>query len=173
MNACNPLLVIFGVQTEQMRPFSFIFASQSKIIYLLVYADDIIITRSLIDPILQFITKINTTFFLKNLDNLDYFLGVEVKHMPSGSFILTKSKSKNTRDFLTRSNMLESSHVSTHSNSLAKSTKLVLILWMIHSCINHLLVLSSMSLLQDHIFLSLLAKCASLCLVHYTLIGLL
>lgn len=45
---------------------------------LLVYVDDIVITSSSTDIVEHVITSINAQFKLKDLGNLNYFLGMEV-----------------------------------------------------------------------------------------------
>ena len=61
-------------------------------IYLLVYVDDIIITRndSLVISILIFL--LDQKFSLKDLSILHYFLGVEVQHIENGGMLLSQEK---------------------------------------------------------------------------------
>ncbi|RDY08418.1 hypothetical protein CR513_07355, partial [Mucuna pruriens] len=61
-------------------------SSQGLFISMLIYVDDIIITSSSIDLISYLITKFNL------LESLDYFLGVEVKHLSIGSLLLIQPK---------------------------------------------------------------------------------
>jgi hypothetical protein len=58
----------------------------SKVIYLLVYVDDILITGN--DPTLiqQTITTLNSTFALKSLGSVNYFLGFEASRSSAGLF---------------------------------------------------------------------------------------
>nr|KYP74015.1 Copia protein [Cajanus cajan] len=74
-------------------------------VYLLVYVDDIIITSTYLSLMQQFISKLNATFSLKQLGDLDYFLGIEVKHVTFGSMLL--SQAKYIGDFLYHTNMHE------------------------------------------------------------------
>lgn len=71
---------------------------------ILVFIDDIIITRSSLSHIQQLISKLNTEFSLKQLGTLDYFLGIEVSHMSNGSVLL--SQSNYIRDLLSTVNSL-------------------------------------------------------------------
>lgn len=54
--------------------------------------DDIILTGSSRSHIQTVTTKLNSEFALKQLGNLDYFLGIEVKHLSNGSLLLSQSK---------------------------------------------------------------------------------
>ena len=69
----------------------FIYKAQSQTVYLLVYVDDIIIIGSSPQLIQHLTAKLNSTFSLKQLGKLDYFLGIEVKTLSDNS-LLTQSK---------------------------------------------------------------------------------
>jgi hypothetical protein len=88
----------------------------------LVYVDDIILTGTTPTLIQSFITKLNHAFSLKHLGDLDYFLGIEVKHLSHGSLLLNQSKY--IRDLLTRTNMLDCRPVSTPMPSSCKLSKI-------------------------------------------------
>ena len=66
--------------------------TSTSCIYLLVYVDDIIITRndSLVISILIFL--LNQKFSLEDLSILHYFLGVEVQHTENGGMLLSQEK---------------------------------------------------------------------------------
>lgn len=49
------------------------------VIYVLVYVDDIILTCNNSLVLKSLISKLNSVFSLKDLGDLDYFLGIEVK----------------------------------------------------------------------------------------------
>ena len=66
----------------------FIFHQNALTLYLLVYVDDIIITRSSLPFFNTFIDRLDACFSLKDLGNLHYFLGVEALSTPS-SMLLT------------------------------------------------------------------------------------
>jgi len=59
-------------------------ATGNKLLYLLEYVDDIILTGNNADLVSQFVTRLAQRFSLKDLGNLSYFLGVEVVPHPSG-----------------------------------------------------------------------------------------
>ncbi|KAK8925796.1 hypothetical protein KSP39_PZI018370 [Platanthera zijinensis] len=60
-------------------------------VILLVYADDILITGDDITGIQHIKKQLNSTFQTKDLDNLQYFLGLEVARRPDG-LVLTQRK---------------------------------------------------------------------------------
>ncbi|XP_040967354.1 uncharacterized mitochondrial protein AtMg00810-like [Gossypium hirsutum] len=55
--------------------------------YVLVYFDDIIVTRNNNQAIDQFVQKLDDQFFLKDLGQLNYFLGIEVQYTTTGIFL--------------------------------------------------------------------------------------
>lgn len=63
---------------------SLFFHNQGVTMYLLVYVDDIIITRSSPTAVRDFIDLISKRFALKDLGDLSYFLGIEVTRSSSG-----------------------------------------------------------------------------------------
>lgn len=115
-------LLSLGFKSSKCDPSLFTYRSHSDTINLLVYVDDIIITGNNSTLLQTIITRLNTAFSLKHLGSLDYFLGIEVHALSNGSLLLTQSKY--LRDLLTRTNMLESSHVSTPMQSTCKLSKI-------------------------------------------------
>jgi histone deacetylase 1/2 len=69
----------------------------------LIYVDDILITGSSSQLISDLISKLNTHFALKQLGLVDYFLGIEVHHLPSGALLLNQRKY--IRDLLCKTDM--------------------------------------------------------------------
>lgn len=57
-----------------------------------MYVDDILITGSSSWLVHELINRLNAQFALKQLGELDYFLGIEVKHLSTGALLLTQSK---------------------------------------------------------------------------------
>lgn len=49
--------------------------------YILVYVDDILITSSQSTQVKAIITKLNTLFALKDLGELDFFLGIQTTNI--------------------------------------------------------------------------------------------
>lgn len=79
--------------------------------YALVYVDDIILTGPSASLVQQFVTKLKDVFALKDLGQLDYFLGIEVKHQADHSLLL--SQRKYIQDLLVKSQMDDCSPIST------------------------------------------------------------
>lgn len=88
---------------------------------MLVYVDGIILTCSSATLITELIQKLNAQFALKKLGSIDYFLGVEVKHLSSGALLLTKTKY--IRDLLDKAHMSEAKWISSLMVSNCQLTK--------------------------------------------------
>jgi len=69
-----------------------IFNHNSHLIFLLVYINDIIITRDNEHAINQFIKCLAAWFSLKDLGSLTYFLGVEVQPHSVGGMLLSQKR---------------------------------------------------------------------------------
>lgn len=72
-------LVLFGFRTSKCDPSLFIHTQSGHRSYLLIYIDDIIVTGSSAQRVTELIAKLNAEFALKQLRDLDYFLGIEIK----------------------------------------------------------------------------------------------
>lgn len=112
-------LITFGFTASRCDPSLFTYKSNSQVVYLLVYVDDIIITGSSSILIQQLTDKLNSSFSLKQLGHLDYFLGLEVKYLPDNSILMTQSKY--IRDLLHKTKMAEAQPL---SSPMASSCKL-------------------------------------------------
>jgi hypothetical protein len=88
----------------------FIYEKCAVTIFLLVYVDDIIITRSSPTAIDALLSDLKSEFALKDLGNLHYFLGIEVKPMVDGILL---SQEKYATDILRRVAMLACKPVAT------------------------------------------------------------
>lgn len=102
-------------------PSLFILTLAIRTISIRVYVDDIIITGSRPSLSKDIIAKLNSSFSLKHLGDLVYFLGIEVKVAAHGSLTLTQSKY--LRDLLHKTHMSESSPVHSPMQSTCKLTK--------------------------------------------------
>lgn len=75
----------------------------NAVVYALIYVDDIIFTGSSPSLINEIITHLDTTFALKRLGPLNYFLGIEVKRTATGGLFMTQQKY--IRDLLDKAKM--------------------------------------------------------------------
>ncbi|MCH82300.1 retrovirus-related Pol polyprotein from transposon TNT 1-94 [Trifolium medium] len=114
-------LISFKFVISKCHSSLFTYSSNGCIVYILVYVDDIIITSNSSSLITSITNKLNSAFALKQLGNLDYFLGIEVKPQPNGCLLL--SQGKHIRDLLNKVNMIGASPVHTHMVSTSKFTK--------------------------------------------------
>lgn len=114
-------LVKLGFKTSNCDPSLFTLASNGHRVIILVYVDDIIITGDSLDLIQNLTTKLNDEFALKQLGNLEYFLGIEVQKLNDGSLLL--SQTKYIRDLLAKANMQEAKGIKTPMISSLKLSK--------------------------------------------------
>ena len=70
----------------------FIYAKGKVTIFLLIYVDDIIVTSSSSEAVTSLLSDLRSDFALKNLGDLHYFLGIEVKKVKDGGILLTQKK---------------------------------------------------------------------------------
>ncbi|GKF81129.1 uncharacterized mitochondrial protein-like protein, partial [Tanacetum coccineum] len=75
----------------------FMFTSDTCIMYLLVYVDDLILIGNDESVIATFTSRLNHEFAIKDLGALNYFLGLEVAYTNNGLFL---TQSKYARDIL-------------------------------------------------------------------------
>ena len=80
----NIALYSFGFIFAKSDQSSFICVTKSHSTYILMYVDDIIITSSSEQVVIYLITNLNREFTLKDLREINYFLGIEVKHIVEG-----------------------------------------------------------------------------------------
>ncbi|KAI3515646.1 hypothetical protein L1887_14547 [Cichorium endivia] len=88
----------------------FIFLKDSCVMYLLAYVDDLILTGNNESAIANFISHLNHEFAIKDLKELNYFLGLEISYTDNGLFL---TQTKYARDILIRAELLDSKPVST------------------------------------------------------------
>ena len=79
-------------------------------IYMLIYVDDIIVASSSHDATNALLQDLNTDFALKDLGDLSFFLGIEVKRVPYG---LVLTQAKYAADILARVGMKDCKSFST------------------------------------------------------------
>ncbi|KAJ3701119.1 hypothetical protein LUZ61_004824 [Rhynchospora tenuis] len=84
-------LLANGFKSTQSDYSLFVYQSAQVIIYLLVYVDDIILTGNNDTAIQKLMQLLHSQFSLKNLGNLNYFLGIEV-HSDGSTLHLSQSR---------------------------------------------------------------------------------
>ncbi|CAL8153285.1 unnamed protein product [Prunus armeniaca] len=80
-------LLGFSFTQSQYDSSFFLQRTSIGIVVLLVYVDDIVITGSDLEAISAVQTLLHSTFHMKDLGQLTYFLGLEVHHRPHGLFL--------------------------------------------------------------------------------------
>ncbi|KAL0541239.1 hypothetical protein IC582_021281 [Cucumis melo] len=95
-------LMTLGFNCCHSDPSLFILQQPNVIIIMLIYVDDIIITKNYPQAI-QLITILGNEFALKDLGPLHYFLGIEVMSTPHGPFLC---QSKYAKEILIKRHML-------------------------------------------------------------------
>jgi histone deacetylase 1/2 len=103
-------LVELGFQASKADVSLFILNQKGIHIYILIYVDDIIIVSSSSAATDRLLQQLSSIFAVKDLGNLNYFLGIEV-HQSSTGLLLTQRKY--IQDLLMRTNMETSKPVST------------------------------------------------------------
>jgi hypothetical protein len=109
----------FGFTASIADPSLFILESPQATLYLLLYVD-IIITGTSPSLISDLISQLKTTFELKDLGPLHYFLGLQLQYHDQGFFV---HQIKYATDLLNRFNMFNCKPSSTPYSSTTKLTK--------------------------------------------------
>jgi len=105
----------FGFHANKSDTSLFVKFMPSYTIYVLIYVDDIIITRSSKHEVTTLISNLSECFALKDLGPLHYFLGIEVTRLRNGDLLL--SQSKYIIDLLRRISMLSANPLPTPMQS--------------------------------------------------------
>jgi histone deacetylase 1/2 len=103
-------LISLGFKASKSDTSLFIYQKGGISIYMLIYVDDIIVTASSEEAVAALLRDLKEEFALKDLGNLHYFLGIEVKRNKEG---ITLSQSKYARDILSRVGMTKCKPVTT------------------------------------------------------------
>ena len=103
-------LMTLGFNCCHSDPSLFILQHPNVTLIMLIYVDDIIITRNYPEAIQQLITTIGNEFALKYLRPLQYFLGIEVMSTLHGLFLC---QSKYAKEILIKGHMLDASKINT------------------------------------------------------------
>jgi len=103
-------LLSLGFVASKSDTSLFIYSKSNTVIFMLIYVDDIIVTGSSMEAISALLRDLRADFALKDLGNLNYFLGIEVKPTQHG---IVLSQSKYASDILKRVHMTNCKPVST------------------------------------------------------------
>lgn len=95
-------LIEIGFTPSLSNPSLFIYNNNFVVIFILVHVDDIVLTGSSSDAITSMLTSLSTSFPVKDLGPLRYFLGLKINTMSSR---LHLSQTKYICDLLQRTNM--------------------------------------------------------------------
>ena len=82
----NSALIGQGFKSAKTDHSLFVLHTPTLQIYILVYVDDILITGNNESATHDLIIKLNKQFSLKDLGDINYFLGVEVQKIEEGFF---------------------------------------------------------------------------------------
>ncbi|XP_071680293.1 uncharacterized protein [Lolium perenne] len=96
-------LCTLGFTPSRADTSLFLYTKSGIVIFLLIYVDDIIVTSSSDDAIYVLLRSLNENFAIKDLGDLHYFLGIEVKKTPNG---LLLTQEKYATDILTKVGMV-------------------------------------------------------------------
>ena len=113
-------ILSFSFTQSQYDSSLFFHTSVLGIVLLLVYVDDIIITGTNCGLITKLLRMLHTTFHMKELGHLTYFLGLEVHHRASGIFV---NQHKYIQDLITFAGLEDTSSVDTLTEVNVKCRK--------------------------------------------------
>ena len=113
-------LLSWGFTNSTSDTSLFLKVTDTTSLFLLVYVDDILVTGSSPADIKQLIITLHSTFALKTLGTVNYFLGFEAFRDSSGLFL---TQAKYIADLLKKTNMADSHSCDT---PIAAGTKLSL-----------------------------------------------
>ncbi|KAL6341973.1 hypothetical protein AAG906_038219 [Vitis piasezkii] len=107
-------LIAFGFITTRSDQSLFIQITTTHTIFVLVYVDDILVTGCNSEEVQTIINQLNKSFTLKDLGEVDYFLGIQVSHTTEGLYL---SQTKYIKDLLCKAKMQFSKSSSTPMTS--------------------------------------------------------
>jgi len=116
----SKFLCDYGFANSKSDSSLFVFRKQGMVLYTLVYVDDIIITGNSTAKVNECINKLASSFSIKDLGSLHYFLGVEVIPTSTGLFL---SQHKYIADLLERTKMTDAKVVLTPLSTSISLTK--------------------------------------------------
>ncbi|XP_010436786.1 PREDICTED: uncharacterized protein LOC104720600 [Camelina sativa] len=100
----------FGFTCCIPDPSLFVYMKGNAIILLLLYVDDMLITGNSSEALTSLLTALNSQFHMKDLGQMQYFLGIQAQFHPAGLFL---SQQKYAEDLLVTAGMSECALVAT------------------------------------------------------------
>jgi hypothetical protein len=113
---CSKLIHV-GFQPSKGDTSLFYYNKVGVTVYVLVYVDDIIVASSAADATKALLKDLEKEFALKDLGDLHYFLGIEVKKVTDG---LLLSQQRYAADIIKRANMERSKSIETPISTVDK-----------------------------------------------------
>lgn len=113
---CSKLIQV-GFQPSKGDTSLFYYNKVGVTVYVLVYVDDIIVASSAADATKALLKDLEKEFALKDLGDLHYFLGIEVKKVTDG---LLLSQQRYAADIIKRANMERSKSIETPISTVDK-----------------------------------------------------
>ncbi|CAL1406107.1 unnamed protein product [Linum trigynum] len=117
--ALSSFLVEFGFRKSHSDESLFVYHRSGVTLYFLIYVDDLLLTGNDSATLSAFQLALATKFSLKELGDVNYFLGIEIIHTASG-YVL--SQHRYMIDILNRFHMLDAAPISTPMASSAPLT---------------------------------------------------
>jgi histone deacetylase 1/2 len=113
-------LCAIGFKPSKSDTSLFIYSKNGIIIYMLIYVDDIIVTSSSPEAVSALLKDLKADFALKDLGELNYFLGIEVEPIKGGIII---KQEKYAGDILSRVGMKTCKSAPTPLSPMEKLSK--------------------------------------------------
>ena len=106
----SSFLLEFGFKCSVKDPSLFIYSKGKNVIMLLLYVDDMLITGNASETQQKFLTDISNQFRMKDLGQMEYFLGIQAKFHDSGLFL---SQERYALDLLASAGLSDCSDINT------------------------------------------------------------
>ena len=103
-------LQALGFSSSKADTSLFIYHKNGIVIFLLIYVDDIIVASSSPEAVQALLRDLRTEFALKDLGELNYFLGIEAKKIKDG---IVMSQEKYASDIIKRAGMINCKSLNT------------------------------------------------------------
>ncbi|KAE8701143.1 hypothetical protein F3Y22_tig00110548pilonHSYRG00344 [Hibiscus syriacus] len=113
-------LILIGFEVSLADCSLFVMKREEYVVYALVYVDDIIVTGSLVCKVEEVVRLLEEKFSLKDLGQLSFFLGIEVKYVGDNIFL---SQRKYIMELLDKVHMSNATPMPTPMVSSLKLTK--------------------------------------------------